>query len=154
RPDGGMPSIGDADGGWLLPLAPARSPDDLRGVFAVAAAVFGRADYAWAAGGAAPEILWLLGPTGLRAFEARAPAPPPANPSRLFSQGGYAVMSSGWERDAHHLVFDAGPLGCPVSGGHGHADLLSVQCAAFGEAFVVDPGTYVYTPEPAWRDYF
>jgi len=63
-------------------------------------------------------------------------------------------MASGWEQDAHHLVFDTGPLGCPVSGGHGHADLLSVQCSVFGEPFVVDPGTYVYTPEPAWRDYF
>lgn len=154
RPDGCMPAIGDADGGWLLPLAPRRSPDDLRGVFAVAAAVFGRPDFAWAANGVAPEVLWLLGPAGLRAFEALAPAPPASNPSRLFWHGGYAVMASGWEQDAHHLVFDAGPLGCPVSGAHGHADLLSVQCSAFGEAFVVDPGTYVYTAEPAWRDYF
>src|SRR3989442_141428 len=34
RPDGSMPQIGDADGGWLLPLVP-RAPDDLRGVFSV-----------------------------------------------------------------------------------------------------------------------
>lgn len=154
RPDGGMPAIGDADGGWLLPLSPGRSPDDLRGVFAVAAAVFGRSDFAWAADGSAPEVFWLLGPAGQRAFEALAPAPPATNPSRLFWHGGYVVMASGWEEDAHHLVFDVGPLGCPVSGGHGHADLLSVQCSVFGEAFVVDPGTYVYTAEPAWRDYF
>jgi uncharacterized heparinase superfamily protein len=63
-------------------------------------------------------------------------------------------MSSGWKKDAHRVVFDLGPLGCPVSAGHGHADLLSVQCSAFGEAFLVDAGTYTYTFEPAWRDYF
>src|SRR5258705_11178079 len=59
RPDGTMPQMGDADGGYLLPLAP-RAPDDLRGLFAVAAAFLGRADCAWAAGVAEPEAAWLL----------------------------------------------------------------------------------------------
>src|SRR5207237_4759604 len=49
RPDGSMPQIGDADGGWLLPLA-SRPSDDCGGVFSPAAAVVGRGDYAWAAG--------------------------------------------------------------------------------------------------------
>jgi hypothetical protein len=49
---------------------------------------------------------------------------------------------------------DIGPLGCPVSCGHGHADLLSVQCSIFGEPCLVDAGTYGYTAEPEWRDYF
>jgi hypothetical protein len=138
------PAIGDADGGWLLPLA-RRAPGDLRGVFALAAALLGRADYAWAAGGAAPELLWMLGPEGLDAFDSLRPRPPAAPPSRLFAKGGYAVMRAGWTPGAPHLVFDAGPLGCAVSGGHGHADLLSVQCSAFGEPFVIDPGTGGYT---------
>jgi hypothetical protein len=59
-------------------------------------------------------------------------------------------MRSGWERTAHHLLFDTGPLGCAASGGHGHADLLSIQCAAFGEPFLVDPGTASYV-DPIWR---
>ena len=154
-PDGSMPQIGDADGGSLLPLAAAR-PDDLRGVFAIAAAVFGRADYAWAAGGApAPEALWLCGPAGLDAFDALGAAPPPGGAlARSSPHGGYAVMRSGWDGGAHQLIFDVGPLGCPVSGGHGHADLLSVQCAVFGEPYLVDSGTYCYTGDPARRDYF
>lgn len=153
RPDGSMPSIGDADGGWLLPLQP-REPDDLRGVFGVAAALFARPDYAWAAGGLAPEAFWLLGPAGLGSFEAVTPRPPVAPASRLFPNGGYAVMASGFEPESHHLIFDVGPLGCPLTAGHGHADLLSVQCSAFGQAFLVDPGTFVYTGQPAWRDHF
>src|SRR6185369_2809914 len=65
---GETPAIGDADGGWLLPLA-RRRPADLRGLFALAAALFGRADYAWAAGGAGAELLWMLGRAGLDAFD-------------------------------------------------------------------------------------
>lgn len=146
------PAIGDADGGWLLPLAH-RRPGDLRGVFAVAAALFGRPDYAWAAGGAAPELLWLLGPVGLAAFDAPSPTPPSGPASRLFPNGGYAVMRDGWDAPGHQLVFDVGPLGCPVTAGHGHADLLSVQCWAFGEPVLVDAGTGSYADE-ATRSFF
>ncbi|MCV5714780.1 heparinase II/III-family protein, partial [Escherichia coli] len=63
-------------------------------------------------------------------------------------------MRSGWEPDAHHAIIDIGPIGCPVSGGHGHADLLSLQCSIFGEPCLVDAGTYSYGAEPAWRDFF
>ena len=151
-PRGEVPQTGDSDGGWLLPLA-RRRPDDVRGIFGTAAALFGRADYAWAAGGAVPEVLWMLGPAGLADFDALAPAPPDRRPSRLFADGGYAVMRDGWGPEGHHLIFDVGPLGCPVSGGHGHADLLAVQCCAFGEPFLVDPGTGTYAEEP-WRRFF
>jgi len=153
RPDGSMPHIGDADGGTLMPLA-RREQDDFRGVLATAAAFFGRADCAWAAGEAAPEVLWLLGPAGLEAFDALRPAPPAAPPSWLFPAGGYAIMRNGWRPDAHQLIFDVGPLGCPVTGGHGHADLLSVQCAVSGEPYLIDSGTFCYTGDPASRDYF
>jgi hypothetical protein len=152
RPDGSMPSIGDADGGSLLPLVP-RSPDDARGLFAIAAAVFGRSDYAWAAGGLQPEVLWFFGAEGLKHFEPLAPQPPTIA-SRSFDSGGFAVMRSGWTRDAHHLVLDAGPLGCPITGAHGHADLLSVQVSPFGEPCIVDPGTYAYSADPNLRTHF
>jgi hypothetical protein len=31
---------------------------------------------------------------------------------------------------------------------------LSVQCTAFGEPFLIDAGTYCYTADAAWRDFF
>ena len=83
RPDGTIPSIGDADGGELMPLAD-RDPDDGRGTFAVAAARFARPDFAWAAGGPAPELVWLMGRDGLRAFEALARRRRPCAPHRSF----------------------------------------------------------------------
>lgn len=143
-PDGSMPQIGDADGGILLPLD-GRTPDNFRGLFATAAVLFDRPDYAWAAGDITPEAVWLLGPEACKTFDLLLQTPPPFAPSRLFADGGYAVMRSDWEPTAHQLIFDVGPLGCNVSGGHGHADLLSIQCAVFGKPCLIDPGTYGYT---------
>ena len=153
RPDGSTPQVGDNDGGRLLPLVH-RSPEDSRDVFAVGAAYFGRSDYAWVAGEVAPETAWLLGPDGCRAFEALTAKPPQHPPSRRFPDGGYIVMQTGWERDAHQLIFDVGPLGCPLSSGHGHADLLSIQCNPFGSSQILDPGTFCYTAHANWRDHF
>ena len=153
EPDGTLPQIGDADGGWLLPLT-TRHPNDCRGVLAVAAAHFGRADFAWAAERAAPEVMWLLGRDGAGAFDRLDPAPPAQSASRAFRDGGYVVMQGGWTGVARRLIVDVGPLGCPVSGAHGHADLLSLQCSADGESYLVDPGTFCYTGDAAWRDHF
>jgi hypothetical protein len=153
RPDGTTPQIGDTDGGRLLPLVH-RSPEDSRDVFALGAVCFGRGDYAWAAGEPAPEVAWLLGPAACESFRQLKAEPPARAPSRHFPDGGYAVMQGGWERDAHQLIFDTGPLGCPLSSGHGHADLLGIQCSVYGSAQIVDPGTYCYTAHPNWRDHF
>jgi len=153
QPDGSIPAIGDADGGTLLPLT-RRAPGDARGVFAAAAVMFDRSELVWASGGAAPEVFWLIGADGMRRFESLRSASPARPASRVFPEGGYAIMRNRWDRDAHQMIVDIGPLGCPVSGGHGHADLLSIQCAIFGEPCLVDPGNYCYTPETEWRDFF
>ena len=50
--------------GALCPLVRRREIATPRAL-AVAAALFRRSDFAWAAGGGAPELLWLLGPDGL-----------------------------------------------------------------------------------------
>jgi heparinase II/III-like protein len=152
-PDGSLPQIGDADGGWLLPLEP-RGPHDVRGVFALAAAALRRGDYAWASGGLTPEVPWLLGMDATRLFAQLASAPPAQSPSRLLPDGGYVVMRSDWGREADQIVFDTGPLGCRVSGGHGHADLLSIQAWFRGRPYLVDPGTFRYTADDGWRDHY
>jgi hypothetical protein len=151
RPDGTMPAIGDTDGGHLLPIT-ARASDDCRGTCAVAAVLFGRADFASAAQGEAAELVWLLGTTGLRRFDAVRPQPAPAGLTVFPS--GYAIMRSDATADAHQLIADAGPLGCSTSSGHGHADLASIQLSIFGDPCFVDAGTGCYTPDPQWRDYF
>jgi hypothetical protein len=149
RPDGALPEIGDADGGRLLPLVE-RGQCDPRGAFAVAAAMFRRSDLVWAAEQMAPDVAWLTGEAGIGNFTSTKPEPEDPR-SRAFPIGGYVVMKSGGE---HHMIVDVGPLGCSFSSGHGHADLLAIHCAAFGEPVLVDGGTYCYTPEPEWRNFF
>jgi hypothetical protein len=101
-----------------------------------------------------PDVPWLMGEEGVRAFAAATPSQPAGVVSRIFPSGGYAVMRTGWDRDAHQMIVDVGPLGCSFSAGHGHADLLSIQCSVFGEPALVDAGTYCYTPETEWRNFF
>jgi len=153
RPDGSLPQIGDADGGWLLPLEP-RRPDDGRGVFGPAAVVLNRGDYAWASDSLTSEVAWLLGTGGVQRFAALEAAPPAQSPSRLLFDGGYAVMRSDWGREADQIIFDVGPLGCRISGGHGHADLLSLQCSFRGQPYVIDPGTFRYGADGGWRSHY
>lgn len=152
RPDGSVPQIGDTDGGSLLPLLH-RVPGDMSALFAVAAVVFGRADYAWATTGSCPELLCLLGPTGHYALLAMQPQLPPPR-SALYADGGYFIMRNNRLARGHQMIVDIGPLGCPDSAAHGHADLLAIQCSGFGENYLVDPGTDNYTAEPVWRNHF
>jgi hypothetical protein len=63
-------------------------------------------------------------------------------------------MRSGWDRGADQVIFDVGPLGCHVTGAHGHADLLSVQASFGGYPYIVDPGTFRYTGDEGWRGYY
>src|SRR5690606_4038626 len=153
NPNGSIPAIGDADGGWLLPFL-RRTPDDFAGILATAAVVLHREDCAWATMVPTIETLWMCGPAGAYSFFALEPAPAPHKRLRLFPAGGYAIMQNSLQADALQLIMDFGPLGCGNSSGHGHADLLSIQCCAFGEPFLVDPGTGCYTAEPEWRDHF
>lgn len=152
-PDNTMPLIGDSDGGWLVPLV-RRAPVDHRGLFSTAAVLFSNPHLAWASGTLAAETLWLLGTSAGQGWSILRPQSP--EPAKLvcFAEGGYVVMRNRWGQRAHQLIFDAGPLGCHVSGGHGHADLLSIQCSAFGEAYLVDAGTCCYTADTRWRNYF
>jgi hypothetical protein len=44
-----------------------------------------------------------------------------------------------------YLCFNASGVGINGRGSHGHNDALSIEVSAGGRAFIVDPGTYVYT---------
>jgi hypothetical protein len=153
QPDGVMPGIGDEDGGMLLPLG-VRQRGDCASTFSTAAVLFNEPRFAWAAKSLAPETLWLSGANARAAFETIEQKPPQPEAMQVFPEGGYVVMRSGRDRNAHMLTFDAGPLGCDHSSGHGHADLLSVQCSAFGQPYIVDAGTYCYTADSEWRQHF
>lgn len=153
RPDGTVPQIGDTDGGWLCPLL-RRDTGDYRGLFSTVALLLKDPQLAWAAENVALESLFLLGPGAADDWQDLVPAPPADDRLNVEFPGIGVVMRSDWGHEAHQLIFDTGPLGCQVSSGHGHADLLAVQCSAFGDNYLVDPGTGVYTAESPWRAHF
>jgi hypothetical protein len=51
-----------------------------------------------------------------------------------------------------YLAVRCGPIGMKGRGAHAHNDQLSFELAIDGEDWVSDPGTYVYTPSPTWRN--
>jgi glycosyltransferase involved in cell wall biosynthesis len=150
-PDGTTPFFGDDDGGRLVTLD-RRAPNDFRATLSTGAVLFGRGDYKFAAGKAAEETLWLLGPTAVRNF-AEVRMQEPASQSRQFPDGGYFVMRDGWHSRANYLLFDSGPHGADNCG-HAHADALAIQVAAMGRPMLVDPGTFTYTGSAAQRNLF
>ena len=68
--------------------------------------------------------------------------------SNPYYLSGYYAMRNGWDEDAQYLSMDAGPFGT----NHQHGDKLSITLSADGAAFIVDPGTSLYTSaEPGPR---
>jgi uncharacterized heparinase superfamily protein len=52
-----------------------------------------------------------------------------------------------------HAMIDAGPFGA-LHAGHSHSDTLSMVLRSGNADILIDPGTYTYTGEPEWRDWF
>jgi hypothetical protein len=91
------------------------------------------------------QAAWWLGADALNART----VPPEPRVSRLFRDGGVAVMAAG---DVQ-LVVKAGPFG-EGSGGHSHSDVLSLTARDSGREILIDPGTFTYVADPAERDRF
>ena len=151
RPDGTTPIIGDDDGGRLLPHSAGKS-DDFRAVLSTNAVLFERGDYKYVADGLAEETLWLLGTAGADKYE-KLPAHEPEKNSAAFESGGYFVMRDGWTKTDNCLMVDCGEIGA-LSGGHGHADALSINLSVGGQTVLTDSGTYTYHESEEMRDYF
>jgi hypothetical protein len=85
----------------------------------------------------------------LRAANAFLGRPPGERGSRLFKDAGIAVMEDG----DRHILIDAGSFG-PGRAGHSHSDTLNLVVRSGEEWLLIDPGTYTYVGDPAWREYF
>lgn len=74
----------------------------------------------------------------------------PAETSQAFPDAGIYIMRS----SDCYLCFNASGAGINGRGSHGHNDALSIEVSASGHAFIVDPGTYVYTANLEMRHAF
>ncbi|MEJ2717663.1 MAG: alginate lyase family protein, partial [Deltaproteobacteria bacterium] len=114
RPDFSWPSLNDSAG----------AKGDFTALVGKAGELFRR-----------PDLTWI----GSRGLEGRAPRVT----SQAFPDAGIAIMRSGHEPDANHLVFRAGPPGA----GHVHGDALSLDVTALGIPRLADPGITTYAPD-------
>lgn len=138
-----LPFFGDDDGGRLFHPFGNRSRFG-RATLAACAVFLNHAE--WITGGSDLQELaawWLDGVDG----DAGAGDAPRA--SVQFANSGLHVMAAG---DVQ-LIADAGPFG-PGSAGHSHADTLSFVLRRGDAQILIDPGTYTYVGDPAWRDRF
>jgi hypothetical protein len=151
RPDGTIPLLGDDDGGrsWAID---SENYSSYRDGLCTGSVLFGRCDFKYQADAFREETLWLLGPECLERFNS-IDARPPEELCRAFEDAGYFIQRSGWGARDTQVVFDCGGMGIG-SGGHGHADALSITVFSDGHDFLVDPGTSVYNCAPEWRRFF
>lgn len=152
---GNLPMFGDADDGAVIRLSQRGNPCRYRSLLATGAVLFRRGDFKAKAGALDDKTRWLLGVDADAAYEALA-FPAAAPPVRqAFPDGGYYILGCQFETpDEIRLVADAGPLGYRSIAAHGHADALSFTLSVGGIPFLVDPGTYAYHTEGAWRAWF
>ena len=130
RPDGLAPLIGDTDGGQFLPTI-SHSANDHAYLLAIG------------------DLAKVIGTEGLRNY-AELARPTEEQSSQAFPDAGAYVL----RHEDLYLLFNAAGAqnGRPAS--HRHNDVLSVEVSAYGRAFIVDPGTYVYTADLHERHLF
>ena len=150
---GNVPMFGDSDDGAVVRLAQGARFCPFRSLLATGAVLFGRGDFKSKAGGLDDKTRWLLGAGADARFEALATVSRPVH--RAFRDGGCYILGCEFETAREiRLVADAGPLGYQSIAAHGHADALSFTLSVAGMEFLIDPGTYAYHTQAAWRQYF
>ncbi len=79
---------------------------------------------------------------------------PAARPNAFHVAGVTILRGAASDEDEIWCRFDHGPHGYLATAAHAHADALSFELRHGGRPVLVDPGTYCYHGERAWRDYF
>lgn len=141
RSDGSVPMIGDADNGWLWSLG----GNGHLSCLAAGAVIFSKPELKANIPKLPEAFLWLLGTTGVKAYEALSKPEKKTLESKAYKQAGFYIM----RHNDLHLA-----LRCGKYGSHGHSDILSLDLFACGQHFIADPGTYNYTGSYKWRNYF
>lgn len=147
RPDNHAPLIGDSDSGQVFPLVHRRG-DEHAYLLALAAIVFHEPAFKIADPHPPEELIWIFGKQGLGDYEALPQGSAAA--SCAFPDAGTYVLRQG----DLYLLFNASGSGVNGRGSHGHNDALSIDVSAGGTAFIVDPGSYIYTGDLQERQRF
>lgn len=141
-----VPNVGDCDDGRIIKFNFYEKVSEMRNLLAVGAAIFNDEVLKSKAKKIFVDVLLLLGIDGFNKYS-KLQTIELNSRNQIFEKGGFAVLSS----KEIFIFFDFGDIGMNGWGGHGHNDILSFELAYMGKRFIVDSGTYVYTPDPEMR---
>jgi hypothetical protein len=142
------PRQGDSDDGRALVVG---APDTNRwaSLLSLGQAVFDAPEW-WPA--TSPDAMGIL--VGALAGNHPQPARPAQRPSHFPDAGLTIIRNSPDHGPEIWCRCDGGPHGFLSIAAHAHADALAIEVRHEGIEILVDPGTYCYGNEPAWRGYF
>jgi hypothetical protein len=153
KPNGAMPQIGDNDSGQYIKIYP-RKILDMRYLLSLGSVFYNNSKWKikefFKNEEDIAEILILYGEKGKEKWECM-------NWSSVKEINSHAFKDSGWyimRKELNYCIISCGPNGQRNVGGHGHNDKLSFELFLQGKEIIVDPGTYIYTPEPEMRNLF
>ena len=149
KPNGRMPQIGDNDNGRLHIFAN-REVLDMRYLLTLGAIFFREPKFKIKEFGFCEEVLWIFGEKGYKIWQNLEENCVTNSGSKAFPDAGWYIMRN----DKDYMIISCGPNGQNGNGGHCHNDKLSFELCIDGRDIIVDPGTYVYTPLPDWRNKF
>lgn len=148
KPNGNIPQIGDNDNGRYL-IFSSRPVLEHKYLLNLAAIYYGDSEFKPLEFSFDEEAFWVFGTQGHTVFEHLSARTEPLK-SRAFPNAGWYIM----RHNKDYCFISCGPNGQNGNGGHAHNDKLSFELMLEGEDIIVDPGTYVYTADPEWRNKF
>ena len=143
KPSGRLAQIGDYDSGRILPFG-GDSGLDPGHLLWFGAALGLHQPAATPSPQSGVDALWLTGDLPDQNFDST-------------EKERFAFADSGWylfKGNGLYLLVSCGPVGLFGTGSHSHNDKLSFELSLAGQDLIVDPGAYIYTPDPKARDRF
>lgn len=141
-----VPNVGDCDDGRVIKFNFFEKISEMRNFLSVGAVLFEDSLLKSKASRIFSDVLFLFGIDGYQKFNELDQIEIEQR-SIAFPKGGFYILRS---KD-FFIFFDAGDIGMNGWGGHGHNDIFSFELAYQDKRFIVDSGTYVYTPDPQIR---
>ncbi len=148
KPDGRIPQIGDNDSGRFLIFS--KRPILEHKYFLTLALIYYKdSDYKISKFDFDEEAFWIFGEEGKRSYDDLQFRNKPIS-SKAFPEAGWYIIRN----SDNYCFISCGPNGQHRNGGHAHNDKLNFELMINGQDIVVDPGSYLYTPNPEERNKF
>ena len=149
KPNGKIPQIGDNDNGRLH-IFGAENILDMKYLFNLASIFYRDSKFKIKEFGFSEEVHWIFGKKGYEIWEKLEEKSINNLGSKAFPDSGWYVM-----RDRkNYMIVSCGPNGQDGNGGHSHNDKLSFELFVNNNTLITDPGSYIYTPCPEFRNKF